>query len=103
MDHLPGNIIDDDRAPRCRMHVPSRRIAGIHAIRCRELLTIPDRLEDLLRRPPALGHRFSPLLGRMVVAKLPARLATGVMHEDSRASDHQVFQPARSVMAALSA
>src|SRR5260370_2812411 len=87
MDHLPGNIIDDDRATRCRMNVRSRRIARVHVVHRRELLTILDRLGNLLRRPPTRSHLVLPLLSRMIAAEPPTRLAAGVMHQDPRVSD----------------
>ena len=40
MDHLPCNIIDHNRASRRRMDVPSCRIAGVHIVHGRKLLSV---------------------------------------------------------------
>src|SRR5260370_12412596 len=71
MDHLRCYIINDHRAPGCRMNVTGRRVAGIDIVHRWKPLTVLDLLSDLFRRPTALQHLVVPLLGGIISTKLP--------------------------------
>lgn len=56
------------------MNVPCRRIAGVHVVHGRDLLSILDGFSDLIQGPATLPHFVQPLLGGMISAKTPTLL-----------------------------
>jgi hypothetical protein len=68
MDHLLCLVIDDNGSTGLPVHVPRRTVPGIYAIWRRELLTVGNRIVDLLRCPIPLLQLILPFLSGLIVA-----------------------------------
>ncbi|GAC1314794.1 MAG: hypothetical protein NVSMB14_15080 [Isosphaeraceae bacterium] len=71
MDHLPCDIIDNDRATRLWMDMARRAVTGSDLIARRELPAGGDSFIYLRVGPTALAHLVGPLPDGMIPAEFP--------------------------------
>src|SRR6185437_14937335 len=75
MEHLPCNIIYNNRAACCGIYIARRAIGWIYIVLCGKLLPFFYRFGYLIVCPPALCHLALPFCGGFVASERPARCA----------------------------